>query len=216
MKVGIIAEDSSDVETLKVLIRRLKGDNRLSVKWPSFGGGPNMLNKGWKHLNFLFDEGCTHFVICYDSDGHNPEERFREAADRIVRPSQVSHDSCCIVIPVQEIEAWLLADLPNAAPKVFKGWRNPPEFTNPESIASPKERLERESRGTNKKPRYSHAIHNPQMAEHIDFQALRKRCSSFIQLDRFVRQEAFRPPFPKPPELAAKSDDDNNTQNSTP
>jgi hypothetical protein len=90
----------------------------------------------------------------------------------------------CVLIPVQEIEAWILADI-QAVTKIFSGWL-PDEIHNPEAIPSPKEHLEALSRQANRRPRYSHAVHNPRVAQHLDLEKVYRKCPSFRPLKDFV------------------------------
>ena len=104
---------------------------------------------------------------------------------QIVRPSGLAQD-CCIVIPVQELEAWILADI-ECASKIFTSWR-PSPIENPEGIPDPKEHLEKLSRDSRQRPRYSHAIHNEKMAEHLDLDKVAQKCPAFRTLVAFVEK----------------------------
>jgi hypothetical protein len=180
---AIIGEDTSDTETLAVLIRRLAADPKLPVRPKGYNGCAEMLIKGAKQLRAMADAGCTRFVVCYDADRADPAERREMVLDRIVRPSGV--EPCCVVIPVQEIEAWILADI-EAVTHVFPSW-TPRRFAEaPETIDSPKEVLTALSRASNKKPIYSHATHNPRVAEHLRLDVVRNRCPSIGPLIDFV------------------------------
>ncbi len=92
----------------------------------------------------------------------------------------------CVIVPVQELEAWILADIQSVS-KVFTSWR-PQPISNPEGINSPKEFLEKLSRAANHKPRYAHAVHNARVAEHLDIDILMTKCPSFLPLANFVRK----------------------------
>ena len=182
---GVLGEDASDFETLKVLIRRLADDEKTPVKGKGCKGGAELLKHGWRDLKSLAGLGCTHFVIAHDADQKPVKEVERELAAKIIKPSGVK-TGICLLVPVQEIEAWLLADLA-AASKIFPGWR-PQSEANPESLARPKEHLEKLSRQQGGRPRYSHATHNPKLAEHVNLAEVAKRCQSFLPLEAFVRQ----------------------------
>jgi hypothetical protein len=88
-------------------------------------------------------------------------------------------------VPVQEIEAWILADIHQAVPQVIPSWK-PDEVSNPERIDSPKEHLAHLSRGSNKKPRYVYTIHNSQVARYLDFSTVHRKCKSFRPLQQFI------------------------------
>ena len=181
---GILAEDDSDIDTLKVLIRQLAGNDKLPIRGKGFDGCGKLIKDGWKYLKSLPDLNCSSFIIAHDADKKEPNEVRRGLIDKIVKPSGVKC-SVCLLVPVEEIEAWLLADI-EAVSKIFKGW-NPDNITNPESISDPREFLERLSRLEGGRPRYSHATHNPQLAKHIDLNKVSKRCKSFRPLEEFVK-----------------------------
>jgi hypothetical protein len=90
----------------------------------------------------------------------------------------------CIVVPVQEIEAWVIADedairrvIPTLSIKAVP---------SPESVGSPKEWLQKESKSGRSKPLYVPTIHNPRVVEHIDLEKLERKCPAFRPLKQFV------------------------------
>ncbi len=180
---GILGDDESDVETLKVLVRRLARNQAIPVKTKGYGGCAKMLRKGAKQLILFRNLDCTRFIVCYDADGPDPKPKHELVKRRIVAPSGIGGE-VCIVIPVQELEAWLLADI-ECATKIFTSWK-PEPIPNPEQIPSPKEYLEKLSRDSRQKPRYSHATHNEKMAKYIDLEKVSKKCSAFRVLADFV------------------------------
>ena len=182
---GVIGEDNSDAESLKTLIRRIASDERLVVKTIGYGGCGQMLKKGARQLGLFADLGMSRFVVCYDADGPEPSSRYQEALTKIVKPSGLS--DCCITIPVQELESWILADL-GAVSNIFKSWNPDSSYTNPEGISKPKELIEKLSRSANGKPRYSHATHNPRVVKYLDLEVLYSRCRSFRPFYDFVNQ----------------------------
>jgi hypothetical protein len=182
---GVLGEDASDADTIKELIRQLAGDPRLPIKAKGFGGCGEMLNLGASHLRALTNLGCDRFVVTYDADEKPAHERRAEVMGKIVAPAGVQ-DRCCILIPVQEIEAWILADI-EAVSKVLSSWRPKPIKQNPESIRHPKEYLESQSRRANRKPIYSHATHNPLVARYLRPDRVGKKCPSFRPLVEFIR-----------------------------
>ena len=135
---GIIAEDPSDAATLKVLVRRLTGDDSLRIQVKGYGGCGEMLRKGAKQFRLFRDRGCTRFIACHDADGPDPTPKHKVVAERIVAASGIEQEYC-IVVPVQELEAWILADI-ECATTVFPSWK-PSSIANPEHIDSPNEHL---------------------------------------------------------------------------
>ena len=175
---GVIGEDKSDVATLKVLIRRLANDESVTVKGMGYSGCAQMLRKGAKQLELFLNHGCDRFVVCYDADQKKPRDRYNEVVEKVLKRSRLT-GLMCILIPVQELEAWILADV-GAGANIFKKW-NAKEINSPERIANPKERLEKISKkGT--RPRYSHATHNEKLAKHLDLEKVRQKCPSFRPL----------------------------------
>ncbi len=180
---GILGEDSSDVATLRVLVRRLADDESMPIRTKGYSGCAQMLRKGARQLRSFSNLGCTRFIICHDADGSDPEPNRERVKNKIIKPSGIS-DDYCIVVPVQELEAWILADI-ECATNIFSSWR-PNAIQNPESISSPKEHLEKLSRTSRQKPLYRHAVHNEQMAKHLDLNKISRKCPEFKVLEKFV------------------------------
>ena len=107
---AILAEDRSDLETLRVLVKRTAGDASLRVKGRGYQGCGELLRKGAAQIQLFANLGCNRFLVCADADGPDPDDRYSEVRERVVEPSGFAET--CIVIPVQELEAWILADLP--------------------------------------------------------------------------------------------------------
>ncbi len=181
---GIVGEDESDVATLKVLVKRLAGNDSLTVKTKGYGGCAEMLRKGAAQLRLFKSLRLMRFIVCHDADGPDPEPKRRLVVERIVKPSGL-RSGCCIVVPVQELEAWILADIECAA-RIFPSWR-PAPIENPEGISRPKEYVERLSREGKQRPRYSHAVHNEKMALHLNLKKVAAKCPAFRELVDFVR-----------------------------
>lgn len=181
---GILAEDDSDIQTLKVIIRRLADDKTIPIRGKGFSGCGKLLKDGWKYLKSLPSLNCSRFIFAHDADQRNYREVQRQLFDSIIKPSGL-RTSICLLIPVQEIEAWMLADLA-AASNIFPGW-TPKSVPNPESISSPQEYLEKLSRLGGGRPRFSHAVHNEKLAKHIDLLKVSKHCPSFRPLEDFVK-----------------------------
>lgn len=181
---AVIAEDKSDVETLTTLIRRIAESNSVSVSGKGYSGCSEMLRKGARQLKQFHAVGrARRYVVCYDSDRDDPAKRYRDLMDKVIRPSGI-HAPICALIPVQEIEAWILADV-KAVTKVITGWVPDRDILHPETINDPKEYLERMSRN-DQRPRYSHATHNSKIAKYLDLGLLRTKCPSFEPLFNIV------------------------------
>jgi hypothetical protein len=178
---GILGEAQSDADTLKVIVRQLANDHSISVKAKGYSCGDELMRKAPRDLAAFAREGCSKFILCYDADGQDPLPR-KLKAESLIRKTGIS--SACVVIPVEEIEAWILADI-KAVTNIFPGW-NPDEIQNPERIPSPKEYLEKLSRTSKHYPRYSHATHNPVVARHLNLGKVYEKCPSFRILSTFV------------------------------
>ncbi|WP_436629224.1 DUF4276 family protein [Herbaspirillum rubrisubalbicans] len=183
---GIIGEDSSDVEMLVEIVKRLSGDERLSVKRQGFSGSGELFKKGKLTLQTFSRLRCSRFIVVYDSDGDSPDVRKRRIVEEIVNRSGVEGEFCAL-IPTQEIEAWILADI-ECVSRHFPGWRPTREFRNPENISNPKELLRSLSREGAAKPRYSNATHNPVLARYLDLDLVFSRCPSFHPLRTLVAE----------------------------
>lgn len=182
---GVIGEDRSDVETLKILIRSIAGDNSLSVRTKGYSTCSEMLTKGYKQLQLFEKLKCTRFIACYDSDRDDPAARREELIAKVFDKAGVSGE-CCALVPIQELESWILADI-KAVTNIIKGWRPEKEVKQPELIKDPKEYLEKLSR-ENQRPKYSHATHNPAIAPFLDVKLIAERCPSFLPLERIVKE----------------------------
>lgn len=186
---AILGEDKSDVETINVIIRRLTQNEKLPIKQKGYCGCAELLNKGAKQIKAFYDLGCRRFVVCYDSDRCCPVQRKRLIVDKIINPAKnMGVDGIfCALVPIQELESWILADI-GAVQKIITGWSPSKDIPSPESINDPKEYLERLSKDAGKRPRYSHATHNPRVAKYIDLGKVESKCPSFVPLIRFVNK----------------------------
>jgi hypothetical protein len=176
-----------------------KSDNALANK-PSprievkgYSGSGHMLRDGARQIRQYVDEGLTRFIVAYDADNDSPALRRERVMREIVRPSRIAEDTCCVVVPVQEIEAWILADV-GAVKHVLSSWETKSISQSPESIENPKEHLERLGRGGGKRPFYNHTTHNALVAAHLRCEIVRKKCPSFVPLADFVTGKKTRRP----------------------
>jgi Domain of unknown function (DUF4276) len=183
--LAIFGEDQSDFDTLKTMVRTLKNDQGLKVKGKGYGGCGNLLKACARDIKELHRQGYKKFVVCHDADGQPPEEIRQTVLERVINPGGLVLSSDCIVlIPVQEIEAWILADLSSVS-NIFKGWK-PQGISNPENISKPKKYLEKLSRDHKLRPRYSHAIHNSRIAKYLNYEVIKSKCPSFRPLLQFL------------------------------
>jgi Domain of unknown function (DUF4276) len=133
----------------------------------------------------LFQAGCKSLLVIHDLDDGNRAEleaRLRKA----YRSTPISQ--FVVVIPVQEIEAWLLSDA-KAISKFFNLKTELKQIPNPENVRNPKERLgDLIYQSTSGKKRYVNSLHNEKIIQNVSLDRLRT-CHSFIPLEHFVREQ---------------------------
>ena len=185
IKLGIIAEDHSDIDTLIVMIRRIN-NIRFKIKGYSAKGCGRLRKKCSKITSLWVAQSITYIIICHDSDCDDPNKL--KTLKNTLKEKILKIPNCdrvvCIVIPVQELEAWFLADVSSLNEK-FKGM-NIKNIPNPENVRSPKEFIQKASRLRNCKPRYINTIHNPELAKNLNINAVRAKCPAFRPFYNFV------------------------------
>ena len=182
---GVIGEADSDAATLKVLIRKITNNKSLKVLVKDYNGCGEILKQGSRQLQAFSGLGCKKFVVCHDADGPDPSAKYNEIQNRVITPSGC--DDCCIVIPVHEIEAWILADIDKVAKFISPSWTPSAYDGDPEAVSDAQEYIEKMSRNSKKRPRYSHTTDNAAVAEHLDLDRVKKRCKSFRPFIEFVQ-----------------------------
>ena len=185
IKVGIIAEDHSDIDTLKVLIRRLS-DIRFKIKGHATEGCAKLRRKCSAIVKNWYAQGITYFIICHDLDSDNQKELAKLKKDLCKKVETIPNckNVVCIVIPIQELEAWFLADI-SVLQKQFKGIKLK-EINHPERIRSPKEYIKKASCKQKWKPLYSNTTHNKELAQDLDLKKVQARCPAFLPFHDFV------------------------------
>lgn len=183
MIFAILAEDDSDRDSLKTLVRRIAENPSLTVLGKGFGGCGALQKNVCRFIDLFRSKGATHFVICRDADGPHAKPRYDELCNTL-SGSITNEDAACIVIPVQEIEAWLIAD-PMAISSTIKSLRIK-EVPHPEHISKPKAWLVRQAQRLSK-PKYAPRTHNPRIAEYLNINQVLNKCPSFQPLVDFVR-----------------------------
>ena len=184
MKFAVLAEDKSDVEALRILVRRLSGIPSLSVTGKGFEGCAKLRRKLASHMRNFARDGVSHFIVCHDSDFNQPQS-VKAQIEAIIKAGCASISKYSIIVPVQEIEAWVIAD-EVAIRKVIQTMRIK-AVLHPERIDSPKQWLEKTSRVAGTRPRYEHTIHNHIVFSNADLNKIAERCPSFRPLKEFVR-----------------------------
>lgn len=173
---AILAEDYSDAEALSFLVRRRLSNDRLSIKKKGYDGCAALCRKGARDIKTWAGVGVRRVIVCHDSDGNPPGKIRQKVLERIISPSLFAGPSC-VTIPVEEIEAWMIADetaINAVIPSFkFKG------HSNPEAIRNPKEWLCGQSRASNGRPLYAPRTFNPSVAKKLRFEVVAAKCPSF-------------------------------------
>ena len=179
--IGVIAEDTSDVNVVSHILNKYLGNGGVSVKKFVGNGCGKLKQKCDSWTENLIKRGCEHILIFHDLDSNKePELRGKLAA----KVSPIKYPNSVIVIPIQEMEAWLLSDA--AAIKfVFNLSKVPAKITDCESIESPKEFL-RDLVWKMGKKRYLNTTHNEKLAAIMTLSNI-KRCSSFKKMDKYIK-----------------------------
>jgi hypothetical protein len=181
--IGIIAEDHSDVAVLRILISKIT-KAPFSLK-PTVGGGcGKIVGKCHVWAQNLHDQGCRYLIVVHDLDTRIIAH-LRAQLAAALNPSPIALH--LIVIPVREIEAWLLSDHV-AITKAMKLVEPVKMVPNPEVILRPKEYLaDLVFRKSRKKRRYVNALDNAKIAALCIMSNLR-RCASFVPLSAFISE----------------------------
>jgi hypothetical protein len=183
----VLAESKSDFNCLKTLIRLLAKNNAIPVKGKGFGSCGEMVKEGAALCRLHKAQGYRKFIICHDKDKATRQEQYNKVASKIIKPAKIENDSICIVIPTEELEAWILADI-KAVSNVISSWKPTEKFDYPETVSNPKEKLEKLSENPKQKPLYNHAVYNEKVMQHLDLNIVKKKCPSFRELADFIEQ----------------------------
>ena len=180
MKIGVIAEDNNDVDVLYEITCKLTKENSFSFK-KFVGHGSGMLRRkctAWAK-NLLL-RGCTHLVVLHDLDENNENELRKKLNDCV---KNIKFKGYVILIPVKELEAWLLTDS-KSLKDVFHMARLPKLPNNPEAVRRPKEKL-KEIIWKYTSQYYFNTIHNRKIAASCRISKL-KMCKSFRPYPVFI------------------------------
>lgn len=183
IRIGLIAEDHSDVDVFAEIAVKIAKKDFLVRKF--VGKGCGKLKKECKNwATNLKEQNCTLLVLIHDLD-KNEIPNLQKQLIQALSPSPIKHN--LVVIPVREIEAWLLSD-EDAIRSAMNLRTKVPRVANPESLDSPKEHLGRlvEQKSGGRK-HYLNTVHNKKIASLLKIENVR-RCKSFLPLEQFLRQ----------------------------
>ena len=156
----------------------------LSVKkWVGHGCG-KIIGKCKAWTEDLHLKGCKCVVIIHDLDKRDIGELRRSLAAAMQQCASGPH---VIVIPIHEIEAWLLADQ-EAIKRALKLRGSINQIPNPEALIRPKETLrDLIWQKSEKRLEYLNTLHNEMIAKECSLPNL-SRCASFLPLANFIQQ----------------------------
>ena len=181
MKMGIIAEDDSDVAVLREITSMLLRPHKIGFRRFVGDGCGKVRRKCGAWAVTLVRQGCPWIVVVHDLDiaGHGrtqaeEERRLRAYLVKAIRPAHAR--ASVVLIPKREIEAWLLYDA-HAIAAAFHESRLVRLPGDPESLPDPKKHLRDLVRRHYRKD-YLNTIHNSLIAKHIDVSRL-GRSNSF-------------------------------------
>lgn len=182
-KIGIIAEDESDVEAIKELIKRITGKNNIGFKHFVGRGCGKIKRKADNWANQLKHRGCSVLILIHDLDKNKYDDLYK-IIHKSIHPFAIS--KTLINIPTEEMEAWFLAD-ENGLKTALNLKKKPKKYHHPETIKSPKEVLGKEiEKASNDTKIYLNTKHNLLIAKSIDIDIVKSKCKSFNSLHQFV------------------------------
>ncbi len=184
-KVGLIAEADSDVSTIRIFIHRISKDKKIGTEKFTGDGCGKITKKCNSWAKVLKDKGCSLLLIIHDLDKKNLK-KLKYEIEAALCPCAIS--SYIIVIPIQELEAWLLSD-PENLKKSMSLKRIPKISTNTESIDSPKEHLGKIIfQSSDREKDYMNTKHNVKIAQTISIDIIKDKCPSFIPFYDFIKK----------------------------
>jgi hypothetical protein len=172
MKIGIIAEDESDIAVLKALTLRLIEPHRIAFSRFVGDGCGKLRRKCHAWANILVQQGCPWIVIVHDLDQYD-ERDLRAALSGAVTAARPK--ASVVLIPKREIEAWLLYD-GAAIASAFNERTAARMPGDPESLVDPKKFL-RDLIWRTYHKQYLNTVHNVLIANRIDLRCLRSSTS---------------------------------------
>ncbi|MCH8012855.1 MAG: DUF4276 family protein [Candidatus Marinimicrobia bacterium] len=182
VQIGVIAEARNDIDVLYQLTCKLVAENSFCFrKFIGYGCG-KLRRKCNAWAKNLIRRGCTHLVVMHDLD-RGDESKLRQELNNAIE--SLSFDGSLILIPIQEVEAWLLCDA-SALKEVFSMKKEAKVPAEPERILEPKEHL-RDLVWKACGKRYVNTIHNTRIAAEMRIASL-KACGSFSPYHEFLEK----------------------------
>ncbi|GEM_PF-2310272 len=181
---GFIGEDNSDVDAFEVILSKYIPKEKFKLK-RFVGKGHGKISakvKAWTEI--LLQEGCKAVFIVQDLDEYKLKDLKQSLEDKI--QSLNTKKNILVVIPIKELEAWLLTD-PKVLQDVFN-FLSPPKLpSNPEQCKDPKKEIADIVRKHRQNHRiiYTNTSHNKEILQKLSLSSLRK-CSSFELLHSYL------------------------------
>ena len=180
MKMGIIAEDDSDVAVVReVTLSLLKPHHIGFNRFVGDGCGKLRRKCGAWALN-LVRQGCPWIILVHDLDVRD-EGPLRAQLTKALKHARPK--ASVVLIPRREIEAWLLYDSAAIA-AAFNENQRAKLPGNPESLLDPKKYL-RDLVWKMYRKEYLNTVHNARIAKRIDATLL-ERSASFAPHPIFI------------------------------
>ncbi|GGI58072.1 DUF4276 family protein [Winogradskyella haliclonae] len=186
--IGLIVEDNSDFTSLKIIISRIIKKNNLTFKKAIGNGCGKMKRKAVSYANVLSNKGCDLIILVHDLD-RNDLKTLRTELNQTINMSNAKNKFVCI--PIEEIEGWFLSD-PEGIKNAFGLKRIPNIKGNPETVTSPKEKLEDfVFQCSNKSKIYLNTKHNNLLSASLDLEKIRKKCVSFKEFEEKINTYSY-------------------------
>lgn len=182
-RLGVIAEDMTDAETIQVLARRLVSPE-LPVELRASKTCTKLATKARVYAAELELKGCDRVVLIHDLDRTETGRLNDEAALRRRLEGWQGRRPSLLCVPIEELEAWFWAD-PGVLAVVAGA--TTAAHAQPHLVVRPKEALQRLSRRGGKRPRYSTAD-NKALAGILDLDLCAARCPAFRDLRAFLER----------------------------
>jgi len=173
VKLGIIAEDDSDVAVLREITLALLRPRTVGFKRFVGDGCGKLRRKCGAWARNLVEQGCPCIAVVHDLDLYD-ERELRSELTIAIAPARAR--ASVVLIPKREIEAWLLYDS-GAIAAAFRENQCPRLPGNPETLLDPKKHL-RDLVWKKYRKEYLNTVHNARIAKHIDLSLL-TRSESF-------------------------------------
>lgn len=182
MKMGIIAEDDSDVAVMQEITLSLLKPYHIGFSRFVGNGCGKLRRKCGAWARILVHQGCPWIAVVHDLDLYN-EQRLRAQLTKAIAPART--EASVVLIPKRTIESWLLYD-GSAIAAAFNESQKPRVPGDPESLTDPKKYLRDLIRKKYRKE-YLNTIHNVLIAKSINTSLLRKS-NSFAPHTVFTAQ----------------------------